>query len=520
MIAEILNLLNSSRSIVHWIVFVGVISIALLLRVVGFQGWADGDPMIYQGLGDDLAHGTLYFPGHAVYHGPQNVLARIGVYGPVAILVKTFGLSELTLEAYPFLASVVTLLLAYAVARSLYGPLAGVLGMGLLAILPFDVEKASLLLADSIAAFWANVGVVLIYFGMTRDRAYYSTAYTLLGGVFFGISWVCKESVSYLVPFVGILVLCLRRELPLRTRVRWLISVGIGSMAVLIAEALSYRTITGDPLFHFHVIKDACEFNNTWCFEQSSPIYGWESGQYAKALFKRLVMYGPWQIFTSLNALPVFGAIALAWAVVFRHYKYAMPGIWFVSLVLMINFGSSSFETYRPLVLGERYMFPLMLPSVLLCAGLLADLLVSGPDSAVGRERAFLAWTLIAVFSLQSTPKMLHALTSRPERTARAVAEKLHKTDIVYTDHNTAVNLNFFRTGTRLMSTETRPYEKVASTAMEAGAYVLIDKELAKFRIKAYNYRTPPFVDSPPETWRKVWADERAILFQIPAPVD
>jgi hypothetical protein len=197
-----------------------------------------------------------------------------------------------------------------------------------------------------------------------------------------------------------------------------------------------------------------------------------------------------------------------------------MPGIWFVTLVLMYNFASTSLETYRPLPIAERYMYPLILPSVLLVAGFLADHLGYEPDSAVRRERAFLAWTLVAVFCVQNATEMRNVLGSRPEAVARAVADKLHKTDIVYTDFRTAYNLVFFRTGTLLPSTETRPYEHVASEAMEAEAYMLIDKQRTAFLNKAYYYRPPPFVGSPPETWRKVWADEHAILFQIPATVD
>jgi 4-amino-4-deoxy-L-arabinose transferase-like glycosyltransferase len=519
---SLLKLLNSSHSIAHWIVFVGFISIALLLRTIGFQGYSDSDPHTYTVYANDLAHGTLQFPrvgDHGPPKGPQNGLARPGLYGPVAILVKTFGLSELTIAVYPLLASVVTLLLAYVLARSLYGPLAGLLGIGLLAVLPYDVQQASILQPDPLAAFWANVGVVLTYFGLTRDRVYHSTAFTFLAGVSFGISWVCKESVVYLVPCVGILILCLRREATFRTRVRWLVSVGIGSMAVLVAETLSYRAITGDPLFHFHVMKDYCDFN-VWCFDQSSTVFGWESGQYAKVLFKRLVVYGPKEIFNSFNALPVFAAIALAWGIVFRHGKYAMPGIWFVTLVLMYNFASTSLEVYRPLPILERYMYPLILPSVLLVAGFLADHLEYEPDSAVRRERAFLAWTLVTVFCVQNATEMRYVLGSRPEASARAVADKLHKTDIVYTDYRTAYNLVFFRTGTLLPSTETRPYEHVDSEAMEAEAYVLIDKQRTALLNKAYYYRPPPFVDSPPQTWRKVWANEHAILFQIPATVN
>jgi len=512
--AGIMRFLNSPRSIVHWATFAGLISIALLLRVSGFQGYSDSDPRDYAILANDLAHGTLQLPS---YDGPPVFPLRLGVYGPVAIIVKAFGLSELTLVVYPFLLSIAGLFLAYALARILYGPLAGLLAIGLLAALPTDVSMASRLYPDAIAAFWDNVAVLLTYLGLTKTRPYHCSAYALLAGLLFGISWLCKESVAYLVPFVGILVLCLHREAPLRIRLVCLISLGIGSMAVLSAEVLSCHAIAGDPWFHYHAAERNYQATAVWFFDQSSPYFGWENGHFAKALAKRLIVDGPREILLSFRALPAFAALALAWRVVFREYRCAMPGIWLVSLALMFCYASSSFEHYRPLPTFERYLYPLLLPAALLFAGFLARLLLSGPDCPACRERAFWAWALIAAYFAHSASALPAVLWSRPERTEREVAAKVDGTDIIYTDYRTASSLVFFRAGSLSPSTATTiPYENMDAEAMEAGAYVLLDNDMTDFLVRSYDYRPPPFVHAPPQTWRRVWADGMSILFQIP----
>lgn len=507
--------LDSPRSVSHWLVFSSLVSIALILRVVGFQGYSDSDPRAYSVLANDLAHGSLHFPA---YDDPPVFALRLGVYGPTAIVLKTFGLSELTLTVYPFVISTAGILLAYAVARTFYGPLAGLLAIGVLAVLPADVLMASRLYPDAIAAFWANVAVVFTYLGQTRSRLYQSLLYSFFGGVLFGISWLCKESVAYLVPFVCILVLFLHRQAPLRTRAACLLAVGLGSMTVLSAEVLFFQKVTGDPLFHFHATEQNYQKAAVWFFDQSSPYFGWQSGGYAKALAKRLVLSGPRDILLSFSALPVFAGIALVWSLVFKYYRrFAISGVWLVSLVLMFNFASSSFEHYRPLPTFERYLYPVLLPSVLLFAGYLARLLASKRDCPARTERVFWAWILIMVFVVHSASGLPAILFSRPEHTAREVAARVGKTDVIYTDFRTARNLVFFRTGLLAPSTTTTiAYENIDPRDMKLGAYVLIEKNMTDFLHTSYKYEPPGFVNAPPKTWRHVWADGKAILFQIP----
>src|SRR5262249_20015411 len=107
-------------------------------------------------------------------------------------------------------------------------------------------------------------------------------------------------------------------------------------------------------------------------------------------------------------------------------------------------------------------------------------------------------------------------LKSRPQQVERTVASKLTESDVVYTDYRSASSLVFFRTGLLLPSTSTTiPYEDVGLLDMKRGSYVLIDTNMTNFMTSGYKYQRPAFVESPPETWKKVWADMNAVLYQI-----
>ncbi len=106
---------------------------ATIIRVVFLQGFVESDPYNYAELANDLAHGKLLFND---YNGALIFPLRIGLYGPVALLIKIFGLSEGTLAIFPFLTSIAGCLLAYILARNLFGQTAGLIAAGLLAILP------------------------------------------------------------------------------------------------------------------------------------------------------------------------------------------------------------------------------------------------------------------------------------------------------------------------------------------------------------------------------------------------
>ena len=194
---RIVNALNSARSPFHWMTFGGFLTIAVIVRLAAFQGYSDSDPRAYAKLADDLAHGTLCI---ADYHHAPNFPLRCGVYAPVALLIKAFGLSEWTLVAYPMVVSVLGCLLAYAMTRGLGTPLAGLIAMGGVAVIPMDVSLASRLYPDAIGAFWGNLGIALVVVALSRLKSWQSVTLGVLSGTIFGVSWLCKESIVYQVP--------------------------------------------------------------------------------------------------------------------------------------------------------------------------------------------------------------------------------------------------------------------------------------------------------------------------------
>jgi 4-amino-4-deoxy-L-arabinose transferase-like glycosyltransferase len=412
-IERVVKALNSGQSRLHWATFAGLLAIVVILRLAAFQGYSDSDPRAYSLLANDLANGMLHIPDDSWVVFPL----RLGVYAPTAVLIKVFGLSEITLAAYPFLVSIFGCLLAYALARRLGTPLAGLIGLSALAVLPIDISMASLLLPDAIAAFWANVGVALAYCALNRSKLRQSGLLGILSGGCFGVSWLCKESVAYLVPFVAILVLILHRQSRLSVRTTCLVAISVGSIAVLLAEATFWGMLTGDPLFHLHATERNYVQCAVWFFDKSSPYFSWDDGGYAKALMMRLFFTGPKEILlcSRMSFMPTLAILGAAWAAFFRQRSFVMPTIWLISLLVMFNFATSSFSSYKRLPLFDRYLYPIILPSLVIVGGFLATLLLGDSDYRVQAERRFWALVLIVGFCGISAIGVKSTM-SRPEQ--------------------------------------------------------------------------------------------------------
>ena len=183
-------------------------------------------------------------------------------------------------------------MLAYTVSRRCFGPLAGLISIGIMAIVPLDIAMATTLYPDAIAAFLANVGICLILYNSDNAETRYASIIAVLSGICFGVSWLCKETVVYLSPFVVIYYLRIWKPGPL---IAWshLLYMGVGVLLVIVAEMAFYRVVVGDWLYHFHAVEENYKQGAVWFFDQSSPYFGWDKGGYTKALAKRLFVTGP-----------------------------------------------------------------------------------------------------------------------------------------------------------------------------------------------------------------------------------
>jgi Dolichyl-phosphate-mannose-protein mannosyltransferase len=508
--------LDDAQSRYHKTAFVILLFSALAIRVLFFQGYEDSDPRHYSFLADELSRGVLHIP-HIEDRAPPVFYVRLGVYAPVAALIKLFGLSEIALVAYPFVVSLVACVLAYFFAKRLFSPLEGLIAFALLALLPYDVKTASTLMPDAVAAFWANLALYLLWRAVDAATLKIGSAWAVLSGFLFGLSWLCKESVVYLSPFVLVLALFGGGGFSFKGRFSLLVWLAIGSLSVLGGELFFYFVRTGDALFRLHETERNYLVTSVWFFDSTSPLYGWGEGGYLKAVLKRMLYTGPLEIF--LNGaflyIPLLALLGVAWGafVGVRRHVHVMVLIWFAILVFMFNFMSSSFDSYKPLILYDRYLYPILLPSVLLFSGFMGYLLRGGDTLSLDRERLFWGLMIGAGILLLCAKTFLHL--NRSELMERHVSRALKAADVVYTDRRTANSLLFFREN-RLsgVSDLNRSWGKMKVSDFPVGVYVLVNTRKLKL-LEVYKEESPSFAQRPPNNWRKVDGVNGATLYKV-----
>jgi hypothetical protein len=240
---------------------------------------------------------------------------------------------------------------------------------------------------------------------------------------------------------------------------------------------------------------------------------------------RRLFVSGPKGELTDFSELPVFALIAAIWGVLNRDRRFAMLGLWLVTQMLLFNFGSSSLTSYRPLPLEffERYLYPLLLPSVLLCSGFVVLLCQQCEVPMLASERRFWA-TIVAIGIFAAVALSLKDLRSHPLQMIQHVAERLRPSDTVYTDFYTAQFLAFFAQNKILNVEElTRaqpitPYEKLSADEMRPGAYVLISDRNLDFTVSRQGttkYKAPEFYAHHPSSWKLISEERGVTLFRI-----
>src|SRR5262249_31284218 len=158
-----------------------------------------------------------------------------------------------------------------------WGVGAALIAAALGAIVPIDIEMASRLLPDLPAAFWIGVGVILLYRGLTTPGRPSRFAYGTAAGLALGVSWLTKETVVFVLPFVATYLVWHAW----RSREARVLILGLAGAfaAVVVVESLLYGAATGDVLFRAHQTERNFEMQHMWFFSEGSD-YGWTGGGY------------------------------------------------------------------------------------------------------------------------------------------------------------------------------------------------------------------------------------------------
>ena len=339
-----------------------------MLYLCTAKGLTGHDDLHYANLANSLSEFRLPLVD---YQGPPVFPLRIGLLAPVGLLLGIFGPSEWTLMAYPLLATVAGIVIAWLLLNELFGPRVATLGTLLFGVVPMHLRYATMLLPDLPAGAWAHLGLLLMLRCQRDGRTRYPIATGITAGLALGLSWLHKSTVSFLGPLVLVYLIwcCLRRPASRRAAVA-LVAAGFSVVAI---EAVCYGWVTGDALYRFHATARNFEYNAELFWFVEGGRDGWPAGQYATALGQRLLQTGP-RILLASNITVKLALLAIAWAAWRRDRRVAFCAAWLLLMGLLLNVAPTGWDPYRPLVLKKRYLLPLFLPACGLTAYLMIGL--------------------------------------------------------------------------------------------------------------------------------------------------
>jgi hypothetical protein len=490
------------------------LALAAVLRVLSFRGYATHDASAYAQLAHMMVSGG-FKPGMMWYFPVFSV--RVGLFAPAALAFRLGGVNEVTLTLYPFLLSMSGVVLAYFAAKAMFSRRAGLIAACLTALLPIDARYASQLMPDLPAALYMNAGLLLVYAGARAEAASRKLMLGVVAGLAFFLSWLCKETVLYLVPFVGLYTLWLVRS---DRRNLSLLAACIAAAALLVGlEGWVYQRATGDYLFRLTALsRNADNAKRALSVFSFVGVVRYFVGRTSDLLQSTLLNLRDFAL------IPGAALVACVYALARRSRRFLFPALWFGWMLLMFGFGSASLGAYVPLhLIAARFQLPLLLPAILLVAGLASELVPPvepGVRGKSGRRRFLLSSVMLFyLFCILATDVTLGIQDGmgRRCRVPREMARTVKPADLLYTDGVSAAALRFYWKYPAADSTH--DFAGMSAAQIPAGAHVLLDRKEVAMIQSIDKYIPPTFLDSVPASWQRLRHRDDATLYRVPAPL-
>ncbi|MCP4248229.1 MAG: hypothetical protein GY778_14380 [bacterium] len=348
---------NANEAIYRPVVFVAAIAMLLGLALLFATGVVASDDTYYL----DVAR--TWQPG-GDRTAAENVYARLAMWYPIRVATWVVGDTWRALLWPPLISAGVALAAVAVLGRRWFGPRAGLFAVAALGLTTHFLVAATIALPDIVAAAAVAVAVVLTGPSLLDRDCRRATRLALLGGLVIGLGYSAKEIVALVAPALGMFVL-LRR---FRCVWAWkrLAAVAAGAMVWLVVEGVVLWRYTGDPLFHYHAVRDSqagygsALANPTWF-----------------ALLDYWTQYVRWLMDPGYNSRwwgPVYlGGMTLA--LIRSNDRTRLLLCIICVLGLYLSVGSSDLAHYAPLWHQPRYLIPLFPPAALL-VGYAADWLL------------------------------------------------------------------------------------------------------------------------------------------------
>jgi len=381
--------------------FLGLLA-AVFIRLYFFIGLNFADDTWYVFLANQILEGN--------FHAGDIGGLRLMMIFPLALSFKFFGISNASAVLYPFLCSLGTIGIAYAIGKLLFDLRTAHLAIILMTVYPLNVIYATWIMPDVPVDFFLGLSVLLFLsaYKMRFSLAFKRKRLLLwLSGLFIGVAYLAN--VRSLVVFFALgpwAIVWLFKEKGNKVRLRRtffsLVLIVAGFLAIIAAEGLYHWKKSGDIFLSYKKVAEYYTDKNGFLREGVNNSLNF----YPQLMFNRDSRLH----FLGLNRPLIYGLyfylflLSILGLIYFREHKAFIPLWWFVAIFAYLQFGSMSLKEYIPIHRLDRHLTVVTIPMVLCCAAFLSRMLPERlwPPRLFSRIKTIFVVSLILFFGCTS----------------------------------------------------------------------------------------------------------------------
>ena len=447
-----------------------IIIIAILIRIYFYVGHIFSDDAYYSYLSYTLLKGNFAHD----YLGYPIFPLRITYLLITAFAYKIFGINEFATIVFPFLLSIINLILTYKIVKLFTGnESAAILSVLLMAFFPTDIIFATISFVDLPNTFFINLGIYFLY------KSYKSGKYSqaIIGGLSFFVSMQIKENIYYITFTLLFLLIYLFLK---KNKVCLQILIGLVFILLnTVIEGFVYLYLHNDFFYRLTVLQQ----NYIYSFYDFFPYTAQKltgSKNYWKNLFVQVFIINLKSVLLRRFYLltPLVAMVKSFFN--FKKKDYALLTYWFLSTFILLVAFTTSITEYKPLDLQRSwYIYPILMPTIILTA------------LFINNFKRFIQYPLVILyiaggiimcinyedyFNKTSNDELKSFLTAHPEET-------------IYTDHFTKYSVDLIRSYTNPNDTKRISGSNFNWNEIKPGNWVLYNrKHIDELELQKYKF--------------------------------
>jgi 4-amino-4-deoxy-L-arabinose transferase-like glycosyltransferase len=381
----------------------GIAFFALVLRLYFFVGIGFNDDSYYLEYTEKIYRGLNFVP--PLYIWP----IRIGIYLPIVMAWKLFGISEYSTSLLFLLYSISIVVVTYSIGKELFNDGIALLASLLISTFPIEIIYSTQIGPDVPFQLFAALSILYFFKSYKRERRY--KIYFFMSGLFLGIANLFKEQVvliffcycSYLVlDFIA------KRKLAavLNKKVtKGLVIFLFGFLIIYLAQSVYFYSLTDQWFYGEKAKAETLQHdgnrNDDFKF-YPNVLLNLDNGKFEWIHNKPLFGYVYWYV--------LFGIAVLAFQRRFSKNNLFLV-FWLLIFYLFLQYGLHFISTYLVengmRVRHRRFLIPMSIPAALLIAQALYFTINSGTINKVIKSLLLLFLVLSSIFFTHQSQKFL-----------------------------------------------------------------------------------------------------------------